>query len=154
MFEYVVFNVIVARAGRNVSRAVFCIALRAVVGIAARAILFAAMLRALVVDFVARAGVAVRELMRPGVAVRKVMFLLVLRAVVFVCVVPVSRTVVFFAVPRDMEFASRTAASAIPTPIKSAVMRYITFLILRYIGICYQKCGCVPIKKCPVWGDF
>ena len=152
MFEYTVFIVIVARAGRMAARAVFCAAVRAFVGGAARAILFATVLRALVVDFALRAAVAVRAFVRVVVAVRETVLLVVLRAVVLFVVV--SRTVVFFVVLRDMEFASRTAASAMPTPIKSAVMRYITFLILRYINICYQKCGFVPIKKCPVWGDF
>ena len=129
MFECTVFIVIVARAGRMAARAVFCVVVRAVVGVVARAILFATVLRALVVDFAARAVVAVRAFVRDVVAVRETVFLVVLRAVVPFVVV--FRTGVCFVVSRDMEFASRTAASAIPTPIKSAVMRYITFLILR-----------------------
>ena len=132
MFEWVVFIVIVARAGRIAERTVFAVAAHAVVGVVARAILFVVAVRAAVADFVLRAVVAVRAFVRVVVAVREMVFLDVLRAVVFFWVVSVFRTVVFFVVPRDMEFASRTAASAIPTPKKSAVMRYITFLILVY----------------------
>ena len=120
VFECIVFIVVVARAE--------CVPARAVAGMVARTILFVVALRALVVGFAARAVVAVREFVRAVVAVRETVFLVVLRAVMFFVVV--SRAVVFFVVSRDMEFASRTAASAIPTPIKSAVMRYITFLIL------------------------
>ena len=121
----------VARAGRNAGRTVFPNAMRAFVDVVARAILFATALRTTGADLVSRPVVAVRAFVRAVVAVREIVLLDVFRAVVFFCVVLVSRMVVFFVAPRDMEFASRTAASAIPTPIKSAVMRYITFLILN-----------------------
>lgn len=143
VFECIVFIVVVARAER--------VPARAVAGMVARTILFVVALRALVVGFATRAVVAVREFVRAVVAVRETVFLVVLRAVMFFVVV--SRTVVFFVVSRDMEFASRTAASAIPTPIKSAVMRYITFLILWYKYMLSKMQACSN-KKMPRLGHF
>ncbi|MBS7386799.1 MAG: hypothetical protein KIG73_03735, partial [Alphaproteobacteria bacterium] len=94
--------------------------------IAPRTIVFDVALRAVVDVFAVRAVVAVRALVRAVVAVRATALRDAVRAVVFCWVMFVPREMVDLVVCRDGELASRTAASTVPIPINSAVMRYIT----------------------------
>lgn len=122
--------------------------------IAPRTIVFDVALRAVVDVFAVRVVVAGRALVRAVVAVRATVLRDAVRAVVFCWVLFVPREMVDLVVCRDGELTSRTAASTVPTPINSAVMRYITFLILNNMYICYQKMAFIANKKCPKWGNF
>jgi len=150
VFECTVFIVNVARAGRVAVRTLPWFVLKT----APRATVFDAALRVVVDAFAVRAVVAGRALVRAVVAVRATVLRDVVRAVVFCWVLFALREMVDLVVCRDGELASRTAASTVPTPINSAVMRYITFLILNNMFICYQKMAFIANKKCPKWGDF
>ena len=122
MFDWVVLIVTVARALR-------C-ALRVVVFVL-REFVFGVDWRLFTVGFAERDVFVAVLVSRLVVAVREIMFFDAVRALaLFWGVVCALREMVDLAVCRDGELASRTAASTVPTPIKSAVMRYITFLIL------------------------
>ena len=126
-------SVTVARAGRIALRVEFNDAVREDVPVVVRAIWFVDVVRAVVADFVARAVVALRDAVRFVDVVRATVLDAVLRAVVFFCVAVDDfsdwRFMVFFVSERDVEFGSRTAASAMPAPIINAVMNSMVFLI-------------------------
>ena len=119
--------VIVARAMRDVLGVAFFAVSRLLIVFALRGKVSVVAARAVVVF----GRVVPDDVARDVVAERTTVFFVPVREVVAFVVVDVARAVVFFCALREIEFASRTAASAGPTPRKSAVMRYITFLILN-----------------------
>lgn len=134
------FSVMVARAG----------------DVAVRTDLFTGVVRLMDVVWVLRADVAVRGVVRAGaVAVRLMILLRVVRDAKSCFVLFVfAREIVSRLDVRDAELASRTAASAMLTLKKSAVIRYSAFFILGYMDLCYQKMLCLANKKCPKRGIF
>lgn len=131
------FNDTVARAGRVALRTMDeFVALRArdVVGVALRAIGVDVVARATVALRAARAVVAVRAALRCVVVVRAVTLAAVLRLVFSLDVFwdAVRSTVFCAVVARVMDFALRSAALVMPTPHISAITKNATFFIPVY----------------------
>ena len=148
---------IAARAGRISLWSVVLMDVRCACGaMALRAdVMGVVAVRALVTVCCTRLLVAVRAFVRGVTDVRDVVRVATRAS-------DVLRTDVVFDALRVMEFASRTAASAVPILMKNAMIKYNAFLIRSTINIMLSKKGIadkgycldILIKKCPIGHSF